>query len=502
MQAGQPQQIIIQPSALSAAFQQQQLSSLPQQQLLTLPQQQFQQLQPQVQIIQSGFPLQLTGAPIPLLSAGGQLLGTVGGVSSHAQLLANLQSFTSLLLQGQQGSTYSLPFHMAGSCQMQQQQQQLMGQLAAVKQEPAVGQFWPQQRLVATPTSMASSSLLNLVNPCSTQLQNLQQSQPLLHQMQQQPQQQQQLFSLMTSNLAPGLSNVQQPLTSLALQNFAQGSAAVTAVSTTPLSWSGTAASSSVPTTTTLPGLPQPTFLSQQPSSLTSGRSCATPSSTVTLVSSVASPSSFSVVHPSSSSSTSPMAHLVQDPVTGLYNLVQTSQTITTPSTVSLATLTTSHIQSGAVAAVSSPKRSCATPVQAGGGVGSPAKAAKLLMPSLGNSQEVGRTTTTPASTPTTKFMCGVCSKYFGNTKNLRVHISEIHEGKRGQFPCDVCGKVFPRKRNMERHKNALHLKTNPRCRLCEKVVVNLDMHVKRFHRASEDSGGKLHNFGDSMIAA
>ena len=141
MQAGQPQQIIIQPSALSAAFQQQQqlsslpqqqLLTLPQQQLLTLPQQQFQQLQPQVQIIQSGFPLQLTGAPIPLLSAGGQLLGTVGGVSSHAQLLANLQSFTSLLLQGQQGSTYSLPFHMAGSCQMQQQQQQLMGQLAAV----------------------------------------------------------------------------------------------------------------------------------------------------------------------------------------------------------------------------------------------------------------------------------------------------------------------------------------------------------------------------------
>jgi len=83
--------------------------------------------------------------------------------------------------------------------------------------------------------------------------------------------------------------------------------------------------------------------------------------------------------------------------------------------------------------------------------------------------------------------MCGVCSKFFGNTKNLRVHISEIHEGKRGQFPCDVCGKVFPRKCNMERHKNALHLMTNPRCALCQKVVVNLDMHVKRFHRVSED---------------
>jgi hypothetical protein len=199
------------------------------------------------------------------------------------------------------------------------------------------------------------------------------------------------------------------------------------------------------------------------------------------------------------------MAHLVQDPVTGLYNLVQTSQTITTPSTVGMARpLATST--PGAVAAVSSPKRSCATPLISAVYVGSPAKAAKLLLPPA-NAQEGGRPSGegedhTPSATPTTKFMCGVCNKYFGNTKNLRVHISEIHEGKRGQFPCDVCGKVFPRKRNMERHKNALHLKTNPRCALCEKVVVNLDMHIKRFHRSSEESPGKTHNVEDSLAAA
>ena len=93
---------------------------------------------------------------------------------------------------------------------------------------------------------------------------------------------------------------------------------------------------------------------------------------------------------------------------------------------------------------------------------------------------------------PTTKFMCGVCNKYFGNQKNLRVHISEIHEGKRGQFPCDVCNKVFPRKRNMERHKNSLHLENNPVCYMCHKSVVNLEMHIKRFHKGSREIKIKL----------
>merc|ERR1712242_693160 len=90
------------------------------------------------------------------------------------------------------------------------------------------------------------------------------------------------------------------------------------------------------------------------------------------------------------------------------------------------------------------------------------------------------------------QFMCGVCNKYFGNQKNLRVHISEIHEGKRGQFPRDVCHKVFPRKRNMERHKNALHLKNNPVCYMCHKSVVNLEVHIKRFHKGSTEIKIKL----------
>jgi hypothetical protein len=159
-----------------------------------------------------------------------------------------------------------------------------------------------------------------------------------------------------------------------------------------------------------------------------------------------------SVPQPLVASSTNSL-QLVQDPATGLYNLVPSVE--------------------------SSPKRS-ATPSST---IGSPLKLPKLLLPSLTSSKE-----NTPSPDPNDgKFMCGVCSKYFGNQKNLRVHISEIHEGKRGEFSCDLCNKVFPRKRNMERHKNAVHLKNSPTCYMCHKSVVNLDMHIRRFHRGSAE---------------
>jgi Zinc finger, C2H2 type len=358
---------------------------------------------------------------------------------------------------------------------------------------------------MANATSLAASPYISLINS-GTQLQ-----------------QQQPLFSFVTPNLTSNLNMVPQPATSMCVASTQMG-AVVTSTSLT------------CPTTNTIsvPVLPQPTFInhpgsqqtfSLQPLPATPTSSCAsTASTTASFISTSANtPSTVSIVQSTSTSSSpclstsssSPMAHLVQDPVTGLYNLVQTSQTITTPSTVGLSrplaastpgVSASAYAQPVTLAAVSSPKRSCATPLKSAvNNVGSPAKAAKLQLPlfSSTNFQDGGRSAgegadPTPSATPTTKFMCGVCNKYFGNTKNLRVHISEIHEGKRGQFPCDVCGKVFPRKRNMERHKNALHLKTNPRCALCEKVVVNLDMHIKRFHRASEDSPGKIHNIEDA----
>ena len=175
---------------------------------------------------------------------------------------------------------------------------------------------------------------------------------------------------------------------------------------------------------------------------------------------------SSTIVKPSPAS-----VQLVSDPTRGTYSLVPTgvpssssSQFVCTPTLLPSAPLTNLQTTGQDAWTTSLPS----TPVKV-----------PKLGPTTGEPQQ---------EAAQTKFMCGVCKKFFGNTKNLRVHISEIHEGKRGHFPCNICHKVFPRKRNMERHKNALHLKNNPVCPLCLKVVVNIGVHIKRFHRGSQDA--------------
>merc|ERR1712080_282522 len=74
------------------------------QQNQSILQQQQGQGKPGVQVIQqAGIPLQFTSNPIPLLSHTGALLGTIGGVTNHPQLLSSLQQFT-LLLQTNQSN--------------------------------------------------------------------------------------------------------------------------------------------------------------------------------------------------------------------------------------------------------------------------------------------------------------------------------------------------------------------------------------------------------------
>ena len=190
-----------------------------------------------------------------------------------------------------------------------------------------------------------------------------------------------------------------------------------------------------------------------------------------------------------------PQAQLMLDQTTGMYQLVQNApqpllqnnqnkiELVNTPTSFLPAPLATSVMTPQITTKFQSvpimDTRNCSTPNF------SPAKCPKLLLPSTLDTKE----NKPVIESKPTKFMCGVCNKSFGNTKNLRVHISEIHEGNRGQFPCDFpgCDKVFPRKRNMERHKNAIHLKNNPQCHLCHKTVVNIDMHIKRFHKDSAD---------------
>ena len=483
--AGQAQQIIIQPSH---NINQQQQHIIQQQQSFLGPN------YPLVQIVQSGIPLQLMGSPISLLSAGGQFLGTLGGVNNQGTLLNNLQSFTALLQQNQQNNSVSNPAQlnfqqipnngMVPVLQQGQFTQNLQNNLVSqpkllnaitIKQEPIRNNIVTPQ-LVSFPT--ASSGNLTNYAP-SYQIQgSLPSSTPII-------------FSSNHQNLLQNVPIPQFQASSCSLPQFQTSSCSVPQVQATNCSISQlqSCSSSSVnltpifsnPMSALSTVTSQPSLISQTPvvSQPPAGSQTPVSSSNINVVS-------------TSSSGSSPMAQLVQDPVTGLYNLITTPAPVSTPLLYPSATstpfscptptpnlrCTPTPLPPGTPGLVpGSPKRS-GTPLS-----NSPSKQAKLLLPSLASSKE----NRPVVETPPTKFMCGVCNKFFGNTKNLRVHISEIHEGKRGQFPCDVCNKVFPRKRNMERHKNALHLKNNPVCPLCQKVVVNIDVHVKRFHRGSQD---------------
>ena len=80
----------------------QQPQTIIQQNQSILQQQQQPQGKPGVQVVQqAGLPLQFTSNPIPLLSHTGALLGTIGGVTNHPQLLSSLQQFTLLLRTNQ-----------------------------------------------------------------------------------------------------------------------------------------------------------------------------------------------------------------------------------------------------------------------------------------------------------------------------------------------------------------------------------------------------------------
>ena len=408
----QPQTLLQQPQNMLPQTQTilQQPQTIIQQNQSILQQQQQPQGKPGVQVVQqAGLPLQFTSNPIPLLSHTGALLGTIGGVTNHPQLLSSLQQFTLLLQTNQSNQMNFQPNNLNNQIQIQPNMALANNQL----QFQQVG--CNQVQIQANPV-MTNNNQVQLQATGIAQNNNN-------NQIQVQPSVATSTFQMQTS---VGLQMSSNPSTQM------QPTFANCQLQPPNLSLTG---SSQVK-------------IKQEPGCLSAVAKTTSNNTSNLLSTSQAS----STPQPLVASSTNSL-QLVQDPATGLYNLVPSVE--------------------------SSPKR-CATPSSA---IGSPLKLPKLLLPSLTSSKE-----NTPSPDPNDgKFMCGVCSKYFGNQKNLRVHISEIHEGKRGEFSCDLCNKVFPRKRNMERHKNAVHLKNSPTCYMCHKSVVNLDMHIRRFHRGSAE---------------
>eukprot|EP00092_Neocalanus_flemingeri_P002753 GFUD01002948.1.p1 GENE.GFUD01002948.1~~GFUD01002948.1.p1 ORF type:complete len:935 (+),score=127.71 GFUD01002948.1:291-3095(+) len=609
VQAGQQQQFILQPQQLQQQLQQQQQQphqhhqpvqqhiqhTLPQQTLPTLSHQPTPQ-QPIVQIVQSGIPLQITSGPIPLLNAQGQLMGTVGGVTNHTQLLTNLQNFV-MMIQPNLATTTNPAQTLNNPITIKQEPMQTPQNFLTpqmIKQQPSfisnptptsTINILPNNPSISNinivPSNQTSSSINILPAPQVTGGVNIMSSNQSSANILPAQASSSNLGFVNTSSTQNGFNLVSMQPNSTNL-NFMPNSSASNNVNifqnqnpvtnykvlpgqnSAPFSIQPNVSSSTInimPTQTISTNQPnfnvvqtqggqsfniiqsQPNssnqnFVQAQPLSSTASmmqsqsqnmnilqpqssnnsmnilaNSSQTTSSSINILPAPSSniitlptPTPASNILPSTSQvTTSPTVQLVQDPATGLYNLVQNNHQLpsnqiqnnvqlvnngtnfSTPFTTSVsAPQMTTRIQPAQPlsAITESPKRS-ATPIMA---KGSPLKVPKLLLPSLPSTKE-----NKPAvDPPTTKFMCGVCNKYFGNQKNLRVHISEIHEGKRGQFPCDVCNKVFPRKRNMERHKNALHLKNNPVCYMCHKSVVNLEMHIKRFHKGSTEIKIKL----------
>ena len=494
VQAGQQQQFILQPQQLAAAAGQSTAVAgqfaPPQnplvQQSVTPQTGMVQQAlgQPMIQIVQAGLPLQYnTGQAIPLLNPQGQLMATVGGVGSQAQLVSNLQNFVMMVqptLQQAMGTTTAT---INQPVTINQGNPPII-----IKQEPMAS---IQQPILKPMPTTQPAAPINIAPATTTTI--LQQPQPTFISNN----------SVTTTPIKLGQSLPSTPLIS-SQPNFN--------VVQTPSGQSFNIISQ--PQVTGPPSTPQqPTILQHntatpailpssnilQPQSnamniLANSSSQVTTASNINMLPSTQQQppqqSNVQLSIPQTAASSSPSVQLVQDPNTGLFNLVQQphqqQQLVTTainsnPLTPKLVVGAPAPLTS---IVAESPKR-CGTPLTSG----SPMKVPKLLLPSSSSSSlpVPGTKENKPEPPAAKQFMCGVCNKYFGNQKNLRVHISEIHEGKRGKFPCDICHKVFPRKRNMERHKNALHLKNSPQCNLCHKSVVNLEMHVKRFHKSSTE---------------
>ena len=81
------------------------------------------------------------------------------------------------------------------------------------------------------------------------------------------------------------------------------------------------------------------------------------------------------------------------------------------------------------------------------------------------------------------RFQCHLCDKSFAAKNNLRLHIRSIHEKIRN-FPCKLCEYKTDSKSNLYIHVKRMHegRPLKEPCPHCDKVVVNLEYHVRTFH--------------------
>ena len=83
------------------------------------------------------------------------------------------------------------------------------------------------------------------------------------------------------------------------------------------------------------------------------------------------------------------------------------------------------------------------------------------------------------------KVNCDKCGKSFTQRRCLKLHIKNVHEGRR-DHKCETCGKSFSVLANMRKHINTVHLGLKKfQCPFCNTAYGqngDLGRHIKRCH--------------------
>lgn len=85
------------------------------------------------------------------------------------------------------------------------------------------------------------------------------------------------------------------------------------------------------------------------------------------------------------------------------------------------------------------------------------------------------------------RFKCDQCEKTFKKSCGLQVHIKAIHNNEKG-FKCEHCEYRSYTKANVYMHSKRVHEKRElyVQCQHCDKKVINIEFHVKTFHKNCE----------------
>ena len=76
-----------------------------------------------------------------------------------------------------------------------------------------------------------------------------------------------------------------------------------------------------------------------------------------------------------------------------------------------------------------------------------------------------------------TSLKCDVCDSFFKTKKNLKEHISPVHEGKK-PFKCEICETCFTEKRTLKNHIASVHGEKRPfHCNICDAVFTEKKKH-------------------------